>query len=881
MSQTKDILGSALTWHEAGCSVIPIRSDGTKRPFVEWKPYMSMRAGEQGITGWFHPSNRGNFGIGIVCGQISGNLEMLELEGRACTGDNISAVAEQCRERNVHEIWFSLLENGYAEWTPSGGLHLLYRVEDHPVPGNTKVARRMATDEELATNPQDKIKVLAETRGEGGYVIVAPTGGTVHATGDSWSVAAGRIGQMPTITWEERCGLVDAVNAALDKMPVQEPTQTRPHPATLLPTRSDRPGDDFNANATWEEILQPHGWRIHHRSQQETFWTRPGKAKADGHSATTGYSETGDRLYVWSSATVFEPERPYDKFSAYALLEHNSDFAAAARALAARGFGRAAGAVAAPDRYVAGTIQTPAPGNAVVPMPVPQAPGVALETVAGASSQIGLYQQTAWTEAWAQPRVLPNAFLLEEPSYEGFSRIFAGVYQDTFRYVPELKRWMYFNGRVWCVDNGCRAEAGARVLYDMARDEVAAAEAGGTTYPDLRKWLRRVSQGAPTKLLQWAMTDRRTISEPHEFDASNHMIAVANGMIDLDTLSFQPHHDPKALLTKEIKVVYDKDAEAPQWTRFLEEVLPDADMRAYVQRAVGHTLLGDADRRALFLLHGPSGTGKSQFVRMLELMFGDYAETASAVTFNAASKTATLTNDLNDLRGKRFVSLSELDEGETLNESLIKRLTGGDTAKSRGLYQENRSWRVQFVMWMATNHLPRLNSDDNAIWRRVKPVGFHTVVASLRPEVANLADRIFHEEKSGVLNWMLEGVRAYQEHGLDDLTQITQAVSSYRRDVDMVAQFVDAATEEHLIVVADEAQMPSRLLHGVFTDWCRRNGITRPLGERRFSQRMYSLGFEKSRIATGMVWVGVGGGSHGLLGTIDHLSLMLPGRGRT
>src|SRR6185503_2894052 len=175
----------------------------------------------------------------------------------------------------------------------------------------------------------------------------------------------------------------------------------------------------------------------------------------------------------------------------------------------------------------------------------------------------------------------------------------------------ELKRWMYFNGRVWCVDNGCRAEAGARVLYDMARDEVAAAEAGGTTYPDLRKWLRRVSQGAPTKLLQWAMTDRRTISEPHEFDASNHMIAVANGMIDLDTLSFQPHHDPKALLTKEIKVVYDKDADAPQWTRFLEEVLPDADMRAYVQRAVGHTLLGDADRRALFLLHGPSGTGKS------------------------------------------------------------------------------------------------------------------------------------------------------------------------------------------------------------------------------------------------------------------------------
>lgn len=862
-----DGLAAALTWYDSGCAVIPVRADGTKRPACDWKPFITTRPTREWTEGMFA---RDRYGIGVICGAVSGNLEMLEIEGRACSGDSIDLINAECVKRGVGDILFDFLENGYTEWTPSGGLHLLYRVEDHEVPGNTKVARRMATQDELATNPDDRIKVLAETRGEGGYVVVAPTGGTCHPTGDTWSVASGRLGVIPTISWDRRCALVEAFNAALDQMPTQEIVPARPHPASLLPARSDRPGDDFNNRGSWDEILEPHGWRIHRRTNKETYWTRPGKPRADGWSATTGYSETGDRLYVWSSSTVFEPEKPYDKFSAYTLLEHNGNFANAARALAARGFGTTA--AAAPTDVVANPSWAADTGPRLAPPAVPvrssDTPSAVVATVG--QRAVGLYQQKTWMEEWAQPNVLPKAFVLEEPTYHGFSRIYSGVFEDTFKYIPERKAWAYFDGRVWRHDSGNRAEAGARVLFDMAREELAGCEAAGEAWPELHKWLRRAAVGAPSALLKWAATDRRTIAEPHQFDANPHLVTLQNGVYDLDTATFTSGHDPKAMLTKQINVEYDKDADAPQWAQFLEQVVPDPQMRDYLQRAIGHTLLGDADRRALFLLHGPSGTGKSQFVRMMELMFGDYAETASAVTFNAASKTATLTNDLNDLRGKRFVSLSELDEGETLNESLLKRLTGGDTAKSRGLYQENRSWRVQFVMWMATNHLPRLNSDDNAIWRRVKPVSFATIVAALGPEITNLAERIYAQEAAGVLNWMLEGTRRYQEHGLDDVPQIVEAVASYRHDVDMVAQFVDAAAEEHLITVSEQAQIPSRLLHTVFSDWCKRNGISRPLGERRFSARMLSLGFVKARFASGVLWQGVGVGSHGILGSIDY-----------
>jgi len=334
------IAEAALTWHDAGCSIIPIRADGTKKPAFEWKQFMGTPAMRSQAEHWF--THNSQLGIGIVCGAVSGGLEMLELEGRAASGTDIDKIMSECENRGVISLLTSLMTDGYAEWTPSGGLHFLYRISDHEVPGNTKVARRLATPEELIDKPGDKIKVLAETRGEGGYLVVAPSGGTVHATGDSWSVAAGHLGVIPTISWDERCKLHEAIHAALDEMPAAPAAPVRPKLSTLLPATSDRPGDDFVIRGNWYDILLPHGWQVHHVAGGTTYWTRPGKETRDGHSATTGRSADGDRLYVFSSATAFEPEMPYNKFAAYALLEHNSDYAAAARALGAMGFGKRA-----------------------------------------------------------------------------------------------------------------------------------------------------------------------------------------------------------------------------------------------------------------------------------------------------------------------------------------------------------------------------------------------------------------------------------------------------------------------------------------------------------------------------------------------------------
>ena len=843
------IASAALTWYDAGCSIIPIRADGTKKPAFEWKQYMETRIERDRVKDYF--TLRPASGIGIVCGAVSGNLEMLELEGRATSGADIDKIMSESEKRGVLHLFLSLMTDGYAEWTPSGGLHFLYRISGHEVPGNTKIARRPATPEELIDKPGDRFKVLAETRGEGGYLVVAPSCGTVHDTGDSWSVAAGELGVIPTISWEERQRLHEALRAALDEMPAPPPPPARPQLSSLLPATSDRPGDDFNIRGNWYDILLPHGWAVDKRQGNTIYWVRPGKDPRLGHSATTGRAADGDRLYVFSSATIFEPEQPYNKFAAYALLEHNGDYAAAARALGSMGFGKRS--------TPASSVAVPEPSAALA-----QA-GWADQALAAAAPAAGsevAVRDPNWRHDWAKPFIAADAFEYQEQSYAAGGQIYAGIYEDTFKYCGELKKWYFFNGSTWEHDRTERFEQG---VIHLLMEGGKAARADDNT--ELAKWIRSMGRASSPNLARWARSDPRIAVVREQFDQRRHLITLHNGVFDLDTATFTNGHDPKLLLTKKIGIKYDKDATAPRWDTFLTQVLPDASVRGYIQRAAGLTLMGDADERALFLLHGKSGTGKSQFIRVMELLFGDFAETASATTFNASSKTATLTNDLNDLRGKRFVSLSELDQDERLNESLVKRLTGGDTAKSRGLYQENKQWRVEFMMWMATNYLPRLNSDDNAIWKRVKPIEFPTEVSTLGPEENGIAEKIFAEEASGILNWLLEGVRMYQEHGLDDLPQITEAVASYRRDVDTVAQFIDAATDEHLVVTETEAKIPSRNLHVMYTDWCHRNG-TRGLGERRFGQRMESLGFERKRTNTGAVWLGIGTGSHGMLGTM-------------
>lgn len=801
---------AASMWHREGVSTIPILANGTKRPAIRWAEYQA-RIPELGeLERWW--GNGKDYGLAVICGSVSGNLEMTELEGSVALDSDLMLELEQAAaSAGLGYVWQGLWST-YAEFTPSGGIHLIYRVSDHPVPGNEKIA----------VDPDGKVR--AETRGEGGYVIVAPTSGLCHPSGESWNLLGNsKPGSIATITWEERQALHQILRLVLDASPAPSeataglPPQVAASPSgSLVPYGTEgagpRPGDEWAARTEWSDILEPLGWTLSHRRGEEEFWTRPGKDRRDGHSVTVNYAGS-DLLKVFtSSVPELSPDSTYTKFGAYVALRHRGDFKEATKELAKLGFG---------TPHIA-----PRAGN-----------------------QVEAYIEE--DESYTLDDVGNGQRMLDQDSCY-FPEL---RNRDVHRFVAEEKRARAWDGSVWSFsDNAILWETDC-VTRRMMRSEDEAVRKEGS---------KARSLGKQAAMAKFFFAQRGMTVSASEFDTESKYLNVGNGVLDLQTMSLSPH-DPKYMITRKFNAHYEPDARCPQWEAFLEAALPDEEMRAYVQRCLGYTLLGNPSERAMFVIYGPSGTGKSTFLETLNNVFGDYGETAPAGTFRESrnSDDTAATPALHGLRGKRFVTTSETSEGVRWNEELVKRYTGRDLMRSRGLYEAFQTWRSEASIWLATNHAPRFTTDDRAIWNRVKLVPFTTVFLG-EGQVPGMDD-VLIQERDGILLWLLEGLVAYQRHGLEEPAQVAKAVNNLREESDSVIRFLDdKAAEGDLIFQADQS-IAQRDLYSMYQNWCRVMG-ERALGGRRFEMRLN--GSDRGVVQSGRRWNGVGRIPHGwLVGT--------------
>jgi P4 family phage/plasmid primase-like protien len=836
----------ALAWWNAGMSVIPILANGTKRPQLKWEKYQHERPTLLEVNTWWRTSAES--GVGIICGAVSGNLEMLELEGRANTSDNLDSIIWECEQRGVADIWARLLSTVVAG-SPSGGIHLIYRVDGAPVPGNTKIARRPATAEELAENSKDKIKVLSETRGEGGYFVAAPSHGTVHKSGDAWTMLSGEVGGTPAvITWEQRCLIHEAIHAALDEMPEQEVRQVQDQPVAQQTLDGLAPGADFNARTNWRTLLEAYGWTYHSNRGTEQLWTRSGKKVSDGHSASL-YYQGSDNLYVWSSSTELPQEEPISKFAFYTFMEHRGDFSAAASALYHQGYGERRDVLDLSDWFPAEEADEATRVGAVVD---PQAPAV---------------------EGPSENKAAKVARQIEQFTEKGIGRFAGKLLKDRVRWVSQERAWRVYSNGAWERDHGNEVKrlvekvsdlVDLRVdeIYAKAKDASESGQADGKEQLDAARHLKTFAKGIATnrgmKAVAEIMIGSPGISVSAEtFDLNMNLICLDNGTLDLTTQTLREHR-PTDMLTKRIPLAYDPSAVAHRWIQYLEEVIPDPAYRDYLQRAAGMALLGDTSESAFFVLWGETGCGKSQFLEVMNAVFGDYGVTAAASAFRESRNgdDSRKSNSLHALRGARYVATSETSEKSALNAEVVKRVTGGDSIKTHALYETEIEWKPAFTMFMGTNFRPVLDASDGAIWRRVKPIQFpRTFFVDNQPtedREKDLAGRIIATELAGVFNWLLEGVLAYKTTGLKDPDSMHDAVKEYREDSDPVLAFLSEAVDDGTLIREEKATSTTTDLYRVFVAWSRDNGVTRIIGKNKFSMRLESLGFTSVKGSNGV-----------------------------
>ena len=314
------MIDTATSYLRAGLCVLPAIL-AEKRPALSgWKQYQRCLPTERQVQTWFADAPA----MCILAGAVSGHLEMIDF-------DHEGELFDRWRDLVATDLP-ALVERLVVERSQSGGRHVIYRCET-PIPGNLKLAQRtvvvasvdpveIAGKRYVPRRVGDRFEItctLIETRGEGGLFLCDPT--------PDYQIEQGSLNALPELSEADRGVLIEAACALNETMP----------PVTRAPARmldAGRPGDDFNERGDVREVLQGHDWQLV-RSGENQYWRRPGKEL--GWSATL----RGGVFYVFSSnAAPFEPDKAYAPFTVYTLLNHDGNFAAAATALRAEGYGQ-------------------------------------------------------------------------------------------------------------------------------------------------------------------------------------------------------------------------------------------------------------------------------------------------------------------------------------------------------------------------------------------------------------------------------------------------------------------------------------------------------------------------------------------------------------
>jgi P4 family phage/plasmid primase-like protien len=336
---------------------------------------------------------------------------------------------------------------------------------------------------------------------------------------------------------------------------------------------------------------------------------------------------------------------------------------------------------------------------------------------------------------------------------------------------------------------------------------------------------------------------------PRQFDGDKMLLNVANGTLDLRDGAFHGHARTDKI-TKISRVMYDPTASCPRWEQFMSEIMDENQaMVEYLQRAVGYSLTGDTTEQCLFVLIGAGGDGKSTFLNMLKYIAGDYSETAAFNSFTAKKNNGT-TEDIAKLWGARVVTAIESDAGERLSVSLIKTVTGCEEITARFLYEGSFSFTPEFKLWMATNHVPKIIETDDGIWRRVKHIHFPVQFLDGRRD-KHLGEKL-KAEASGILNWALDGLRAWREGGLQEPARVTESTLEYRAGMDVIGHFI-----EDRCSIDPTRMVGKRPLYEAYKSWAKDAGEFL-LGDRDFRNDLLKRGFVERRTKSSRMWVGIG-----------------------
>jgi putative DNA primase/helicase len=425
---------------------------------------------------------------------------------------------------------------------------------------------------------------------------------------------------------------------------------------------------------------------------------------------------------------------------------------------------------------------------------------------------------------------------------------------NQIRYNKPLRTWFFWTGKQWKEDSA-KVQELAKAMSRAIWKEIDVLEAFLLVDDDNKKKGRRAvhaknSESAPRIQAAMSLAGSAHVVDVDELDADPWLFNVQNGTIDLRTGWLRPHRR-EDLITKIAACDYDPDARSEIWEKFLREATGgDTELAAYLQRAVGCAVVGEAQEKAFWFIYGPTDCGKSTFITAVSVPFGDYFVSSDADTFLARQQVGGNRGDVVRLRGSRLTTVVELPKGAKFDEKLVKKVTGGDPIDGAAKFKDEITFKPTFSLWFAANDCPTIRDDDDSMWGRVRRIPFTTKPPKIDKKLRQKLTE--PDVQRAILTWAVRGCLEWQRTGLGTCKAVEASSSEYRKENDRLADFFD-----DVCVFAPEVEIARKILYSTYRAWCDVED-TRALNSKAFAERVRNhLGVNEKKYAGERGWIGI------------------------
>lgn len=429
------------------------------------------------------------------------------------------------------------------------------------------------------------------------------------------------------------------------------------------------------------------------------------------------------------------------------------------------------------------------------------------------------HENTKNIPGYIPPRLyelLSNAETLKPNDFTdlGQTNVFVNVFKDVIRFSPATD-YLYYNDRVW-VESKTKVhllvqfltkyqlEEASSLLMDARKEEndaiindnTSAQEASKGNIKAAECYRSYIKKHRNTSRIKAVLNEAQPMVEIDiaELDKDGFLLNTPTGTIDLKTGTQKPHN-PLDYCTKITAV--DSDSQNVQLFQDFLEIITcsDKSLEDYLQYIAGMCLIGKVYCENLIIVYGTGKNGKSTFFNLLSKVMGNYSGNISAEIL-AKNSRINKKNELAELRGKRLVVASELEDGRQLDSSALKQLCSTDTIFAEKKYKNPFSFVPTHTTVLCTNHLPSVEALDSGTWRRLVVVPFQAVIQDDK-EIKNYAEYLFRNSGGAVLSWMIKGAQKFieAEYKIVQPEVVKQAIEAYRKENNWIQNYLSECCE--------------------------------------------------------------------------------------